>query len=263
VLEIARAYRRILDGRAVVASLRLGLECRPEDAQDLPQDAPPGARFARLFLVARSSLQEAVSLETGPATLFVTRSVVGRTGIERDAVETRTFDNLRRFEVGPGAPAEASLARFFVSAAEGEIASRMRFELELRSGSAWILTKEEAAARATDGAKSGGSKAGAAPSGREVPVMRMRVADAEQTAYEPALVGRFRDWVWRQVEPILERSQAHGSVVAAATVIGGETQAGSIRRELCDERIVPVGRALERLLKCVRGKRESGLGGQS
>jgi hypothetical protein len=182
VLEIARAYRRILDGRAVVASLRLRLECRPEPVEQIPEGAPAGAQFAHLYLVAASGLQEIVSLETGPATLFVTRSVVGRTGLERDAVETRTFDDLGRLEVQPGGPAEVSLARFFVSAAEGEIASRMRFELDLRSGSARILTAEEAAARAP-----AGSKAGSDPGGREVPVMRLRVADAEATAYEAAL----------------------------------------------------------------------------
>ena len=168
VLEIAQAYRRILDGRAVVKSLRLRLECRPEEAADLPKDAPEGARFARLYLVAESRLLEPVLLDAGPATLFVTRSVVGRGGVERDAVETRTFESLRHIEVASEKPAEVSLARFFVSAAEGELASRIRFELELRSGTARILTGEEAA-------------------GRDVPVMRLRVADAEETVYAASL----------------------------------------------------------------------------
>ncbi|MFN0009163.1 MAG: hypothetical protein ACKVXR_14765, partial [Planctomycetota bacterium] len=167
VLEIVRAYRRILDGRAVVASLRLRLECRLEPAEDLPADAPEGARFARLFLVGESDLQETVLLDPGPATLFVTRSVVSRSGVERDAVETRAFESLRRLDIGPEAPAEVSLARFFVSAAPGELASRIRFELDLRSGSARILPAE----------------AGSAGGGREVPVMRLRVADAEETAF--------------------------------------------------------------------------------
>lgn len=162
VLEIVEAYRRILDGRAVVAGLRLRLECRVEPAEELPADAPEGTRFARLFLVAESAIAEKVLLETGPATLFVTRSVVGVNGIERDAVETRAFDSLRRLEIGPEAPAEVSLARFFVSAAPGELASRIRFELDVRSGSARILD-------------------------REVPVMRLRVADAEETVLAPEL----------------------------------------------------------------------------
>jgi len=162
VLEIVEAYRRILDGRAVVAGLRLRLECRPEPAEELPPDVPEGTRFSRLFLVAESSIQETVLLDTGPATLFVTRSVVSPNGIERDAVETRTFDRLRRLEVGPEARAEVSLARFFVSAAPGELASRMRFELDLRSGSARVLD-------------------------RDVPVMRLRVADTEETVFAPEL----------------------------------------------------------------------------
>ena len=209
VLEIARAYRRILDGRAVVSSLRLRLECRPVPVEEIPEGAPEGAQFARLFLVAVSGLQEIVSLEPGPATLFVTRSVVGRTGIERDAIETRTFENLRRLEVGPEEPAEVSLARFFVSAAEGEMASRMRFELDLRSGSARILSAEEAASRGQ-----ASSKAGSDPRGREVPVMRLRVADAEVTAYEPAL----RELPAGAPEEFLALASAAGRIDLAAAL---------------------------------------------
>jgi hypothetical protein len=115
VLELLEAYRRILDGRAVVANLRLRLECRPE--KEIPKGAPEGAKVARLFLVAESGLHETVELDTGPATLFVTRSVVGSGGIERDAVETKTYDGFSRLVIEPGKSAEVSLAAFFVSTA--------------------------------------------------------------------------------------------------------------------------------------------------
>jgi hypothetical protein len=221
VLELANAYRRILDGRAVVAGLRLSLECRPEPAESLPKNAPPGARFSRLFLVVESGLRDTVELETGPATLFVTRSVVVPSGLERDAIETRTFDDLRRITVEPGGTAEISLALFFVSAGEGELASRMRFEFEMRSGSARILP--------------GGDRVAA----REVPVMRLRVADAEETALPSDLATEPSS---RPEDLVALATGASTIDVAAALRIA--VRIGPVERERALDLLAPVVRDL-------------------
>ncbi len=169
LLEIAQAYRRILDGRALVSSLRLRLECRPEIVAKPSPDAPPGARFTRLFLVAESAIEAQVDIEPGPATLLVTRSIVDRRGVEQDAVETRTFAKLRRLHVERGKPTETPLALFFLASSPGALAVRLRFEIDLRSGTAQIP------------APGPGGKA------RELPAMRLRAAAAEETALEASL----------------------------------------------------------------------------
>jgi len=174
-LSILMAYRRILDGRAVVAGLVLRLESRPETgpskdpAEKLPPGVPKDARFAHLFLVVESRLAGAVELDPGPATLFVTRSSVGRAGREEDAVETHTFPSLKPLHVEWGKPAEVSLARFFLAQPGTNVATRLRFEIDLRSGRARIAA----------------ASAGGPP--RDVPAMRLRTAEAEETVLEASL----------------------------------------------------------------------------
>ncbi len=180
LLETLEAYRKIIDGRAVVSGLALRLELRPvteTPPKTVAESMPKDARLAHLFLVAESrprggTVDEggAIDLEPGPATLFVTRSTVDRRGLEQDAVETHTFADLKSLRIEPGKPGEVSLARFFVAPAADELAARMRFEIDLRSGHARVGTA--------------GSK-----SVRELPAMRLAVAEAEESALAPAIAG--------------------------------------------------------------------------
>jgi hypothetical protein len=172
-------------------------------------------------LVVESGLRDTVELETGPATLFVTRSVVVPSGLERDAIETRTFDDLRRITVEPGGTAEISLALFFVSTGEGELASRMRFEFEMRSGSARILP--------------GGDRVAA----REVPVMRLRVADAEETALPSDLATEPSS---RPEDLVALATGASTIDVAAALRIA--VRIGPVERERALDLLAPVVRDL-------------------
>jgi hypothetical protein len=173
LLTILEAYRRILDGRAVVGGLRLRLELRPEAEAPPPasKGAPKEARFSRLFLVVESALAERATLEPGPATLFVTRSTVDGRGVEDDGVETHSFPDLKPLAVEPGKSAEVSLARFFVAPPEKGLACRLRFGIDLRSGKAKVEP-------------GGGAKA------RELPAMRLRAAEAEASALEPSLAAQ-------------------------------------------------------------------------
>jgi hypothetical protein len=185
LLEILEAYRRILDGRGLVSGLRLRLEYRPEP--EAPQAggsgekrsvaAPRDARFAHLFLVAESRAAGPIDLDPGPATLFVTRSTVDRKGMEDDAVETHTFPALKSLRIEAGKQAEVSLARFFLAPPEKGLASRLRFEIDLRSGMARIETMRSGSSGSSR--RSEGS--------REVPAMRLRASETEVCALDPSL----------------------------------------------------------------------------
>jgi hypothetical protein len=178
LLETLEAYRKIIDGRAVVAGLALRLELRPvteTPPKPVAESIPKDAHMAHLFLVAESrsgggtgSPESAIDLEPGPATLFVTRSTVDKRGLEQDAVETHTFADLKSLRIEPGKPAEVSLARFFVSASADGLAARMRFEIDLRSGRARVGVAGSNAVR-------------------ELPAMRLAVAEAEESALAPAI----------------------------------------------------------------------------
>ena len=174
VRELVEGYRRILDGRALVGGLRLGLEFRPEAlpsgaaGKAALSQAPPNARFARLYFVARSEFPQAVELDPGPGTLVVTRAVVGSNGLQQDAIETRAVTSIRGLSISKGRPAEVPLGYFYAVPPESGFATRLRFELELRSGDV----------RASSDAKE-------AP--RALPAMRLRVEPAEERALETSL----------------------------------------------------------------------------
>lgn len=171
LLDLLEAYRRILDGRAVVSGVALRLELRPVDEpppQKVAATVPKDARFFHLFVVGESRNGVSVDLEPGPATLVVTRSSVDKRGLENDAVETHTFADLKALRIGPSKPADVSLARFFLAPPSNGLAERLRFEIELRSGRARI-------------------EGGAAKPARELPAMRLVAVPAEETALAPSL----------------------------------------------------------------------------
>ncbi len=174
VRELVEGYRRILDGRALVGGLRLSIEFRPESlpsgaaGKAIAKEAPPNARFARLYFVARSEFPEKVELDPGPGTLVVTRAVVGSNGLQQDATETRAVTSIRGLSIEKGRPAEVPLGYFYAVPPETGFATRLRFDLDLRSGEV---------------RPAGASKD--AP--RTLPAMRLRVEPAEERALETSL----------------------------------------------------------------------------
>jgi hypothetical protein len=170
LLDLLEAYRRILDGRAVVSGVALRLELRPATeapSKKVAASMPKDARLFHLFLVGESRKGISAELEPGPATLVVTRSSVDRRGLEEDAVETHTFSDLKALRIEPSKPAEVSLAGFFLAPPDKGLAERLRFEIDLRSGRAKI--------------------GGAAKNARELPAMHLVAVAAEETALDPSL----------------------------------------------------------------------------
>jgi len=174
IADLVEGYRRILDGREIVGSVRLALEFRPEalpsDAagKAMASQAPKDARFARLYLVARTQLSRAIELEPGPGTLVVTRTVVGSNGLQQDQTDTRTWTSIRGLRIEAAHPAEVPLGFFFAVPPETGFATRLRFDLELRSGDVRL-------------ADAGSSTA------KPLPAMRLRVEPAEERALATSL----------------------------------------------------------------------------
>lgn len=175
IADLVESYRRILDGRELVGGVRLALEFRPEAlpsgpaGQAIASRAPKNARFARLYLVARTELARAIELDPGPATLVVTRAVVGSNGLQQDETDTRTWTSIRGLRIETARPAEVSLGYFFAVPPETGFATRLRFDLELRSGDVRL------------------ADAGSAGAARPLPAMRLRVEPAEEHALATSL----------------------------------------------------------------------------
>lgn len=153
VWNLARAFERILDGRAAVRTLELGLVCLSEPPGTVLPGAQAGAQVWRLVFRARNTGADGIQLHPGPATLTTTRTDVARRGGESSSLETRSFDKLKRIELAPGQQSEVELARFFLDPPAGQLAVRLAFALELRSG---VLVR----------------------GGRELPAMRVAVQPA-------------------------------------------------------------------------------------
>jgi hypothetical protein len=162
VWQTLRAFERILDGRAAVKCLKLELACLPEPPGSAPPDAVPGAQAGRLVLRAANSGTDEIELRPGPATLRTARTDLSRRGTEANAEESRPFDKLRRLVLAPGASTEIELARYFLAPPPGQLAVRLSFELELRSGT--VLR-----------------------GGRELPAMHFAVAPARAMRHAPEL----------------------------------------------------------------------------
>jgi hypothetical protein len=153
VWKLVRAFERILDGRAAVRTLELGLACEAEPVGSTLPGAEPGAQVWKLVFRARNTGSERIDLQPGPATLTTTRTDLARRGGEASSLETRSFDKLKRLELAPAQQSEVELARFFLDPPAGQLAVRLAFALELRSG---VLVRE----------------------GRELPAMHLAVAPA-------------------------------------------------------------------------------------
>jgi len=153
VWHFVRGYERILDGRAAVRCLALALACEPEPPGTALPGAQPGAQVWRLVFQARNTGTERIELLPGPATLTTTHTDLAPRGGEARALETRSFDKLKRIDLEPGAQSEVELARFFIDPLAGQLAVRLDFTLELRSG---VVQRD----------------------GRELPAMHLAVAPA-------------------------------------------------------------------------------------
>lgn len=162
VWQLTRAFERILDGRAAVKCLALQLVCEPGPIETLLPGAEAGAQAWRLLFRAANSSADRIELCPGPATLLSMRTDLGRRGTEASTQETRSFDGLKNLALAPNSKAEIELARFFLAPPPGQLAVRLSFELELRSG----LLKRD---------------------GRELPAMRLAVAPARATRHAAEL----------------------------------------------------------------------------
>lgn len=150
-LALARAYERILAGRAAVRALALTLELVDVEDGGAPRD------LRELVLAVRNTGDVALVLAPGPAALSVAHERLDARGDLSVASDTKSFENLGRLELAPGAETRVPLSVYFLELTPGSIAERLRFRLELRASS----IEDE---------------------GRELPAMRLRVGDAEALA---------------------------------------------------------------------------------
>ncbi|MBK7643950.1 MAG: hypothetical protein IPJ19_13030 [Planctomycetes bacterium] len=158
VWQFLRSFERILDGRAAVGCLELKLVCAPEPLETLFPGAEAGAQAWRLLFRAQNTSADEIELSPGPATLFSTRTDLGRRGAQTSTQETRNFDRLKHLRLEPNGSAEVELARFFLAPTSEQLAVRLSFELELRSG---VIER----------------------GGRELPAMRLSVASSRATRH--------------------------------------------------------------------------------
>ncbi|MEM7305730.1 MAG: hypothetical protein AAF682_03625 [Planctomycetota bacterium] len=123
LLEFARGYERILDGRAVVRSVDLRLASEPVD----------GSRDFRLVLLGRHSRAEDVVLHLPPSTLRHTVVGVDPAGNESRRLATETTHALSRLVLPAGEPVRLPLLDYEL-ALGAALAVRERWTLELHSG---------------------------------------------------------------------------------------------------------------------------------
>ena len=134
VWNLVRAFERILDGRAAVRTLELTLSCEPIPEEIRLPGAAAGSQAWRLVFRAHNTGPDVIELLPGPAILSTKRTDVARRGGEASTLETRSFDKLRRIELAPGEQSNVDLAAFFLDPPAGQLAVRLDFVLDLRSG---------------------------------------------------------------------------------------------------------------------------------
>lgn len=130
--------------------------------------ALPPRMEARLVLVVENTSALPIELRPGPAALRVTKTTVGRLrmvqvgepmlGGEQQSSETHPFTELRDLRLDASGSLEVELARFFIDVPDDDVAVRLRFDLELRSGS---IVRD----------------------GRELPAMNVPVKSCEETRW--------------------------------------------------------------------------------
>lgn len=153
-LALALAYERILAGRAAVRALALSLELVDADDGGAPHD------LHALVFAVRNTGDVPLVLVPGPAALSVAHERLDARGDLSVSSETRSFENLGRLALAPGAEARVELSVLFLELTPESIAERMRFRLDLRASQ---IEQEE----------------------RELPAMRLHVADAEELVLSP------------------------------------------------------------------------------
>jgi hypothetical protein len=131
-LELARAYERILDGRALVAALDLRLE-----AEEVPES--PGAY--EVFLLASQGTGEPVTLRPRGARLRETVVAVDPDGAENRRVGVAVVEDLGEVVLPAGELVRRHLARVSLGAPAGALAVRARWYLELSTVDAVVADR--------------------------------------------------------------------------------------------------------------------------
>lgn len=121
---LADVYQRILEGRTVARALTLRLEAESD---------PKGHTF-EVFLVAEHSLEQALELRSGPASVHFLCVVVDPTGIEQRVATSRSVSALRDLSVPAGERVRIDLGPFDMPAASVPLAARASWELDPVSG---------------------------------------------------------------------------------------------------------------------------------
>ena len=122
-LERARAYLRILEGRALVAALDLRLVAEPRRA----------GREVRVALIARQTLDRELLLRTGPASLSLLLTGIDTFGGESRVANSSSIEELAELSLAPGTARRIELGRFDLPEVTG-VAVRARWELSLLPG---------------------------------------------------------------------------------------------------------------------------------
>jgi hypothetical protein len=132
--ELLRVFERVLNGRATVRALALELLVDPLPLPRELEERLPGASGHALTLEIRNPLSSALVLQPGPATLGSVREELTNGGAIVRSEDLRPFALPRSIELPPQGRVELPLAEFFLAPRPSERAVRLRFALELRSG---------------------------------------------------------------------------------------------------------------------------------
>jgi hypothetical protein len=122
-LAKAKAFERILDGRALAASLGMRLECIGGADAD---------RFDLAF-VAEPAIQSPVRMRTAPASLRCLWIGIDPNGIEERLARSEPLPQLADLELEPGRELRIGLGEFHLPRGTG-LAVRASFELEFLAG---------------------------------------------------------------------------------------------------------------------------------
>lgn len=128
-LELARAFERVLDGRALVASLDLRLAAEELEGH---------VATYRLWLLAAHPHASEVRFRPGAASLRESLLSVDPEGAESRAVSNLAIDDLDTLVLPPGEELRVELATLHLPSRPGLLALRSRLELALLPGAITI-----------------------------------------------------------------------------------------------------------------------------
>lgn len=138
-LEMALAYEKILDGRALVHEFDLAIEA------EFQRTESTGAIV--VWFRASSADPRQVDVAPGPGSLEVTTTTVNADGDETRSLDVLPVATPLRFLVSADAPVRIPIAHMPFGAPRGSFATRARFELSLRSGALFVDERELPAQR--------------------------------------------------------------------------------------------------------------------